>query len=58
MVVWEVSEKTGWDIDTRSIGDRHPEPFLRTRFDERGGQFSPDGRWIAYISDETGADEV
>jgi eukaryotic-like serine/threonine-protein kinase len=39
-------------------GDRKPTPFLRTEFNERSGQFSPDGRWIAYISDESGTDEI
>jgi Tol biopolymer transport system component len=33
-------------------------PFLRTRFDEVGPAFSPDGRWIAYVSDESGQYEV
>ena len=27
-------------------GDRKPFPFLATKFEERDGQFSPDGRWI------------
>jgi serine/threonine-protein kinase len=31
---------------------------LRTRFTEVGGKFSPDGRWIAYISDESGQYEA
>ena len=39
-------------------GDRKPIPFLRTRFNESSGQFSPDGRWIAYTSDESGSDEI
>ncbi len=39
-------------------GDRTPLPFLQTRFDEGFGSFSPDGRWVAYVSDETGRDEV
>ncbi|HLF13616.1 MAG TPA: protein kinase [Bacteroidota bacterium] len=34
-------------------GDRKPIPFLRTEFREGLGSFSPDGRWIAYMSDET-----
>ncbi len=29
-----------------------------TPFQERSPQFSPDGRWLAYLSDETGQDEV
>jgi eukaryotic-like serine/threonine-protein kinase len=39
-------------------GDRKPFPFLQTRFDEGLGSFSPDGRWVAYLSDETGRSEV
>ena len=39
-------------------GDRKPIPFLRTKFNEGSGQFSRDGRWIAYTSDESGSDEI
>jgi serine/threonine protein kinase len=39
-------------------GDRKPTPFLRTEFNESSGQFSPDGHWIAYTSDESGSDEI
>jgi len=35
-------------------GDRKPFPFLNTRFSERWGQFSPDGHWVAYESNEAG----
>jgi len=35
-----------------------PEPFLRTRADESAPAVSPDGRWIAYQSDESGRLEV
>ena len=31
-----------------------PMPYLPTPFDKRQGQFSPDGHWIAYASDESG----
>ena len=40
------------------FGDRQPVPFLTTPFEEKQGQFSPDGRWVAYCSDESGKDEV
>jgi Tol biopolymer transport system component len=33
-------------------------PWLTTRFQEEAADFSPDGRWIAYESDESGRDEV
>jgi hypothetical protein len=39
-------------------GDREPIPFLRTEFDEGEGVFSPDMRWIAYVSNESGTREV
>jgi eukaryotic-like serine/threonine-protein kinase len=39
-------------------GDRKPVPFLQTRFSEGQGQFSPDGRWVAYTSFESGRAEV
>jgi Tol biopolymer transport system component/predicted Ser/Thr protein kinase len=40
------------------LGDRKPHPFLDTQFTENPGQFSPDGRWVAYWSDESGKNEV
>jgi serine/threonine protein kinase len=39
-------------------GDRTPFEFVGTDFDEGLGQFSPDGRWIAYQSDRTGRFEI
>ncbi|HMD14875.1 MAG TPA: hypothetical protein VKI62_09635, partial [Bacteroidota bacterium] len=35
-------------------GDKKPIPFLRSDFNEDLGQFSPDMRWIAYRSNESG----
>jgi Tol biopolymer transport system component len=35
-----------------------PMPFLLTPFDERLPRFSPDGRWLAYVSDEGGRNDV
>jgi len=45
-------------IEAPAGGDRKPIPFLVTQADETFGQFSPDGRWIAYSSDESGRREV
>ena len=39
-------------------GDRTPVALVRSPFAETFGQFSPDGRWIAYQSDQSGRDEV
>jgi serine/threonine protein kinase/Tol biopolymer transport system component len=39
-------------------GDRRARPFLATPFNELSAVFSPDGRWIAYVSDESGSPQV
>ena len=39
-------------------GDRKPFPVVHTAFSERDAQFSPDGKWIAYQSDESGHFEI
>jgi len=39
-------------------GERTPWAFLQTRFRENYGVFSPDGRWVAYQSDESGRPEI
>ena len=54
-----ISPKTGGDLWVLPLGgDRKPFPFLQTQFNEGVGQFSPDMRWIAYVSDESGTPEV
>ncbi len=51
--------KTKWDLWVLPLfGDRKAKPFLQSEFDESQGQFSPDGRWVAYASDESGRPEV
>jgi serine/threonine-protein kinase len=39
-------------------GDRRPRPLVQTRFTEAYPDFSPDGRWLAYSSDESNRPEV
>lgn len=39
-------------------GDQKPFPYLQTAANEGHGQFSPDGKWIAYVSDESGRTEI
>jgi WD40-like Beta Propeller Repeat len=39
-------------------GERTPKPFVASQFDDNGGLFSPDGRWLAYFSNESGQFEV
>ncbi len=51
--------KTKYDLWVlRLDGDKKSFPFLRTEFNEQDGQFSPDGRWVAYVSDESGRREI
>ena len=50
---------TGSDIWVLNLkGERKPQPFLQTPANESGGMFSPDGRWLAYESDESARWEV
>jgi Tol biopolymer transport system component len=57
-------EKTGQDLwiapqgVESSNGEQKPFPYLQSAFNEASGVFSPDGRWIAYESDESGRSEV
>ncbi len=39
-------------------GNREPIPFAQTPFIEFGGQLSPDNRWMAYRSDESGQPQI
>ncbi len=39
-------------------GSDSARPYIATPFNETGGALSPDARWIAYVSDETGRAEV
>jgi Tol biopolymer transport system component len=51
--------KTDWDLWVLPLdGDRKPFVFLKTNFEERHAQFSPDGRWVAYRSNESGTAEI
>jgi len=51
-------EKRGETWVLPLFGARKPFPFLQTNFEAGGAQFSPDGRWIAYASDESGRYEI
>jgi Tol biopolymer transport system component len=42
----------------RTTGDRKAVPFLQRPFNVSQGRFSPDGHWVAYVSEETGQPNV
>jgi serine/threonine protein kinase len=51
-----VTQWDEWVLPT--FGDRKPRPYLQSKFNERQAIFSPDSKWIAYTSDESGKPEV
>ena len=58
-VLYSLGLNTLFDIFLISLnGDRKPVPLLQTQFSELNGKLSPDGRWLAYVSMETGRQEV
>jgi serine/threonine-protein kinase len=52
------TETPTWSTWTLSLKDRKPQLFDRIQARETAPRFSPDGRWIAYDSDETGQHEI
>jgi len=50
--------KTGTDFWVLTMDGRRNEPLLQSPFNERHGELSGDGRWLAYTSDESGHNEV
>ena len=58
------SGPTLWDLFVVALdGNRSDQqargvPFAPTRFNEEDGRFSPDGEWVAYVSNESGANEI
>jgi len=60
MLIFSMTEqKTGFDIwKLPMTGERKPEVLLQTPFNEGQAQMSPDGRWLAYASGESGHPEV
>ena len=59
LTVFDSDPNSGLDLWTMPMfDDRKPTPFLREPFDEIQGQLSPDGRWMAYSSNELGSYHV
>jgi eukaryotic-like serine/threonine-protein kinase len=61
IVYYEIDPKTKqdiWVLPMDGAAQGKPVPFLRSEFNEFLGQLSPDSRWMAYTSDESGQNEV
>ncbi|MDA2923267.1 hypothetical protein MYX65_01185, partial [Acidobacteria bacterium AH-259-L09] len=59
LVFTQLSPETSWDLHVLSMEDEPTsQPLLQTQFGEGSPVISPDGRWIAYRSDETGQWEI
>jgi Tol biopolymer transport system component len=55
----DTATTTGWDIWLLTMApERRARPLIQTPANEWSARFSPDGRWLAYASDETGRPEV
>jgi Tol biopolymer transport system component len=48
----------GWDVWVVSVTDGKAQPLVTAAQRQFAAQWSPDGRWLAYVSDETGRNEV
>jgi eukaryotic-like serine/threonine-protein kinase len=59
LVYTERAPATGWDIGVLPLNGEHKAViFLRTPFNESTPMISPDGRWVAYTSNESGRYEI
>jgi dipeptidyl aminopeptidase/acylaminoacyl peptidase len=59
ILYWLQDPKTSGDEWVVPLaGDRKPFPLLHNAFNERWAQISPDGKWIAYTSNETRRNEI
>ncbi len=59
LVFTEWSRRTNGDLWLVPLtGDGQAVALTQTPFDEKGARFSPDGRWLAYYSNESGSREV
>ena len=53
-----INQQRNNDLWVLSMADGKARPLLQSRYAERDGRFSPDGKWIAYSSTESGQTQV
>jgi Tol biopolymer transport system component len=58
LVFTDIGGPTFRDLWITPIAGGAPRRLIQSRFSEYGGEVSPDGRWIAYLSNEAGVDDV
>ena len=57
LLLYTINTQTQRDLWTWTVGEK-PSPFLVTEFDELSPRLSPDGQWVAYLSDQSGEHRV
>ncbi|MBI3049303.1 MAG: PD40 domain-containing protein [Acidobacteria bacterium] len=58
LAFFEIHPTSLRDIWVLRLSERKAQPFLQTPFNEGGASFSPDGRWLAYVSNESGPRQI
>jgi len=58
VVLNEISDENGWNLVLIPATGGSPTPYLVTPANEQFGQISPDGKWLLYVSDETGSGQA
>jgi Tol biopolymer transport system component len=58
LLVTEEAGRNKHDIIVQPVDGSAPWPYAATSADETAARISPDGRWVAYTSDESGRSEV
>lgn len=58
LAYYEINPETQRDIWTMQLKDKSASPLINTSANERAPIISPNGRWVAYSSDESGRYEV
>jgi len=58
MIYAQIDAETKLDLWSVLAAGGTPTPLLKTPFNEAQARISPDGRWIAYVTEQSGAGEV